>query len=131
MIDGLCPDCGGPLVVIECHDSIHHGKVKCSQCGKFIKWTKKPENESKRTRTSIYDHKTAHITHCGLCGRERHEINSRETIELHHSIPLEEGGPDELDNISWLCTACHKHAHWIRDYFYIHLNLKLDQEGKR
>jgi len=48
-------------------------------------------------------------------------INNKETFELHHSIPLEEDGEDKMDNIIFLCTACHKQAHWIRTYFYKYL----------
>jgi 5-methylcytosine-specific restriction endonuclease McrA len=123
----LCKWCGGELDFHELFDSIHHGKLICSLCGRFHKWVKKPENNGKRTRTSIYDHMTPNVSHCGVCGRKRSELNVRETIELHHSIPLEEGGADEMDNIIWACTACHKHAHWVRDYFYIHLNIKFEK----
>jgi len=109
------------LIFVETPDLKHYGKIKCSQCGKWYRWVGKPENEGKRTRTSKFDGLTDSVDHCGLCGRKRFEINNKETFELHHSIPLEEEGKDKLDNIMWLCTACHRLAHWIRTYFYKHL----------
>ena len=121
MDDKRCLICGGLLIFIETPDKKHYGKIKCAQCGAWVKWVKKPENEDKRTKTSKHDGLTESADRCGLCGRKRFELNNKETFELHHSIPLEEDGEDKMDNIVFLCTACHRQAHWIRTYFYKHL----------
>lgn len=39
---------------------------------------------------------------CQLC------MGCKTNIEAHHTIPLEEGGKDELNNLITLCEPCHK-----------------------
>lgn len=41
---------------------------------------------------------------CGKCGAEPPVV----TLELDHIVPHSEGGEDALENVQWLCTACHK-----------------------
>ena len=38
-------------------------------------------------------------------------INSHTYFEVHHRIPLYQGGNSQLDNLVVLCTGCHKEAH--------------------
>lgn len=42
---------------------------------------------------------------CAQCGAE--PMVGHAGLELDHIIPAAEGGGDELDNLQWLCPACH------------------------
>jgi len=35
-------------------------------------------------------------------------------LQIHHTIPLSQGGPDHVDNLEALCHACHTKAHAYR-----------------
>jgi hypothetical protein len=41
---------------------------------------------------------------CAICGFDWR-------VQGHHIIPLDQGGPDTLDNIITLCKGCHKSVH--------------------
>ena len=45
---------------------------------------------------------------CVQCG---HVGRSSRDVEADHIIPLEEGGPDSLENIQTLCVPCHLKKH--------------------
>ena len=45
---------------------------------------------------------------CVNCG-------STETLEMHHVIPLSQGGTNHLDNLQTLCNPCHATTHTITD----------------
>lgn len=36
-------------------------------------------------------------------------------LEVHHVVPLSEGGPDEISNTVALCPNCHRKAHFARE----------------
>lgn len=42
---------------------------------------------------------------CAQCGAEL--VTGRGGLELDHIVPVAEGGTDGLDNLQWLCSACH------------------------
>lgn len=44
------------------------------------------------------------------------------TLEIHHKIPVSEGGSDTPENILVLCTADHKMVHHQRTYLNKHLS---------
>lgn len=43
---------------------------------------------------------------CQVCGMGAHEI-----LEIHHVLPLSEGGDNDLYNLSLLCPNCHRAIH--------------------
>ena len=51
---------------------------------------------------------------------------SKDKLDVHHVIPVEEGGTDDQDNLICLCRHCHKVIHagnryynnMLRDYLY-------------
>ena len=45
---------------------------------------------------------------CTACGRMPNSIRD---LQAHHVVPLVQGGPDTLDNLTTLCTDCHSEAH--------------------
>ena len=44
---------------------------------------------------------------CVLCGLEGY-------VELHHIIPISEGGTHDIENLQLLCDTCHRKTHGIR-----------------
>ena len=45
---------------------------------------------------------------CPICGEH---IHNGESLHLHHIIPINKGGTEELKNLTWMHEACHKIAH--------------------
>lgn len=92
----------------------HYAKLTCWQCGLFIKWLPKPENE-KRNRRKV-KRLMPEIEYCQLCLRTRDELDGTATIEEHHVLEVNEY--PELDNERenrWVvCTRCHGLIHNLR-----------------
>jgi hypothetical protein len=67
---------------------------------------------------------------CEWCSKEApfKKANGRLFLEVHHAIPLGEGGPDTVDNAFALCPNCHREAHYGANKDKIRQGLK---EGKR
>ena len=101
------------------HDSPHYAKAACPICAQYIGWVGKPENNDKRTKSSRFTPANCNISYCEICGRT--QFGSKEILEAHHKIPIQEGGLDERDNILFVCTACHKMCHFLRLYLSKHL----------
>ena len=69
---------------------------------------------------------------CALCGWN--EL----PCEVHHIIPREEGGTDDLDNLIYVCPNCHRILHldksrytleYLKEHSIIHYK-KIKKEGK-
>jgi len=45
---------------------------------------------------------------CPLCGEP---LFNDEEIDVHHIVPVAEGGTDDMENLQHLHTACHKQVH--------------------
>lgn len=111
-------------ILVLTPNSVHHGKLICKNCGTFMGFKKKPENENIRTKTSKYT--TEDIikyygyekTFCFFCGRT--QLGLSETFEREHIKELKDGGSDQLNNLQILCTACHKLKLWTRTYLNKH-----------
>ena len=113
---GLC-ECGGDLELIRTPQFKHYGKIVCIKCGKFIKWEPNPNKDDRRETTKQKVMKD----YCELCLRKHAQLGVKESLEVHHIIPLTDGGKDELDNILVACTACHREIHWLQLYLNKHL----------
>ena len=64
------------------------------------------ENGNSRTSTGAWKKIRQQAKHqlpyeCAHCG-------DGEPLELDHIVNHKRGGTDELDNLQWLCQACHK-----------------------
>jgi 5-methylcytosine-specific restriction endonuclease McrA len=108
-------------VEIQPEKSIHYAKAVCPDCGGLIQWLKKPSNEGIRTKTSRFSLSSLNHEYCEICGRHFGSLGNRETLEIHHKIPVEEEGHDELTNLLVLCTPCHRMCHFLRKYLNHHL----------
>ncbi len=63
---------------------------------------------------------------CEHCKREAPFLRDNDNspyLEVHHKIPLAEGGNDTVDNAIALCPNCHRHAHYGESTYNI-LKLK-------
>lgn len=109
-------------VVIETPQFKHYAKTVCPICKRQIDWLPKPENEGQRTKASKYTPEKIGIEYCELCGRTREKIGNNESLEIHHKIPINEGGKDIRENVLVLCTPCHRMAHFLRTYLHHHLD---------
>lgn len=54
---------------------------------------------------------------CEKCGKDdMFEVRKNvKYLEIHHLIPLSEGGADTLDNVCALCANCHRELHYSKD----------------
>lgn len=52
--------------------------------------------------------------HCELCGTDKTFLteNNRKYFEVHHLIPLSQGGADTIMNTVCLCANCHREIHY-------------------
>jgi 5-methylcytosine-specific restriction enzyme A len=50
---------------------------------------------------------------CQLCSMPApfRDHNGEPYLEIHHIVPLEEGGPDTIENVAALCPNCHRKMH--------------------
>lgn len=49
---------------------------------------------------------------CEIC-----KFDLTELLEIHHILPLQQGGDNSLDNISYLCPNCHRIIHEFISHF--------------
>lgn len=54
---------------------------------------------------------------CELCGRPApfRDINGEPFLEVHHIVPLSEGGADSTSNTAALCPNCHRAVHYANE----------------
>jgi 5-methylcytosine-specific restriction protein A len=43
------------------------------------------------------------------------DLNEEPFLEVHHIIPLSEGGTDDLKNTAALCPNCHRAVHYANN----------------
>lgn len=122
-----CFICGTNLIFSETPNTIHHGRLDCPNCKVFRGWSKKPENEGQRTKSSKYSleqimkfHNFNDEEFCFFCLRLRKQLGEYETITIDHIKELDKDGKDELGNLQILCSSCHKLKNWARLYMNWH-----------
>jgi 5-methylcytosine-specific restriction endonuclease McrA len=51
--------------------------------------------------------------HCQLCGGEApfKDKNGDPYLEIHHAVPIRDGGSDSAENLIALCPNCHRKIH--------------------
>jgi len=69
---------------------------------------------------------------CGYCGVAAPfaRPNGQPYLEVHHVLPLSEGGPDTVDNAIALCPNCHRRAHHGSDRRDVRRSLLRAIEGR-
>jgi hypothetical protein len=67
---------------------------------------------SKRNRSLTSNLKRLYDYSCQVCGRKIYDHNKKEyNIDVHHVIPLGNGGDDNYDNMIVVCKLCHTYIH--------------------
>lgn len=107
-------------IVTVLNEGPHHARENCVLCGRFVAFSKKPENGEKRGKNK-YLPKDLGINYCQMCLRPENRLGSRGILESHHVIEISSGGPDLPENIWVICTSCHKLINHQRTYLNIHL----------
>ena len=89
----------------------HAGRLNCGQCGEFVMWLRKPENEKKRR--SNRKHRAywlalmGGVLYCAMCGI-REDGGYRVAFEIDHMWAVEDGGPEQDARYTMpLCRTCH------------------------
>ena len=96
---------------------MHYSKTTCADCGCFIGWGKKPENEDKRTdNNKKWRGMWAELGRykCGWCSITQEILKMECQWHCDHITPLSEGGKDEFKNTQMLCKFCHVDKHQKR-----------------
>lgn len=129
--------------VRRCHHCEHEGKpvsankfnevhgyaFQCEKCGKFLTWGGKNKAivvDGERQRSTQWTAKRLNVEFCQMCLRNQNTLGTRETLEAHHVVPIETGGPDSPENIWIVCTPCHKQIHFMRIYLNEHQQRHVD-----
>ena len=106
------------------HD-VHGYKVYCEACHTWLGWGGKAKrivaDDGERLISSKWTAKRLQIETCQCCLRSIDRLGDNENLEIHHVVPVKDGGADTLDNIWVLCTTCHKEVHHRRVYFNGHM----------
>lgn len=55
---------------------------------------------------------------CLICLRIQKWLPEGEFIEAHHIVEPQYGGGEDLMNLMWLCTTCHRLVHKVRREVY-------------
>lgn len=94
---------------LETPGSMHYARFICSECGTFLGWAPKPENEDKRRDGNNRWRKMwgEKGFRCGICGATKEEFPGSGQWQLDHIIQLEAGGQDNFSNTMILCVFCH------------------------
>lgn len=103
---------------------IHGYKLYCMDCGTFVGWSgakKEIVRDGERKFSSQWTPKKMGLDYCQICLRHHTSLGLTERIEIHHIIPVKEGGEDTRENIMCLCTFCHRLVHQQRTYIRDHL----------
>jgi len=113
-----CRYCGSSnLVQEETPHTQHHAKEVCGACGRFRRWIPKPESVGTRRPAN---HRKLLVRYsrgfCELCLRKKLELPPGLDLEGHHIIEYQHGGSDERENVSILCSRCHRLTHVLRNF---------------
>jgi 5-methylcytosine-specific restriction endonuclease McrA len=116
-----CRHCGdqGPHTVDLTTSGVHHAKVTCGGCNRFLRWLPKPESDpTKYRRPTSHTNLVADYGqgYCEMCLRKKEDLPPKQTLEAQHVLEFKDGGSNERENIWIVCTACHRMIHWIRTY---------------
>jgi len=97
----------------------------------WVDW-QRPTYAQGGTRTDVHEHMDSLVKPMSYPARERDKVrflalrrdkyscqychatkgqNSKTRLHVHHIVPKEHGGTDQLDNLVTLCSQCHYEAH--------------------
>lgn len=120
--DHPCPKCGVVSPFTPRADTPHYGEIRCPEHGHA--WIRRPCEDKKPKRKTNSD--LIGMIHemgqgfCWFCLRQKDLLASLKPatrLEVHHIVPVAEGGKDEPRNLLLLCTECHAEVHRRREAF--------------
>lgn len=117
----LCKTCRvkvSPLVTPR-PDTPHAAELRCPLCEGFHSWLPKPKNEGKRPKNK-HTPGSLGIEYCQMCMRPKSRLGTHEVLVSHHVEEIQNGGPDEPENIWVVCQVCHALIHHQRTYLNQH-----------
>ena len=121
-VDYPCPKCGFVSPFVPRADTPHFGEIRCPVHGHS--WIRRPREDGKPKRKAntalIGSLNSMTQDFCWLCSRHKDLLASLKPatrLEVHHIVPVAEGGSDEPHNLILLCTECHAEAHRRREAF--------------
>jgi len=113
-----CPACqkdGPALVSYDVGNGPAHAKLISECCGRYLKWLRKPKEGANGKRKSVpRDERfgTSLRYVCEFCLRtEEHLESVGSRLEVHHVIPIKDGGSDDVSNLRVYCIQCHRQCH--------------------
>jgi hypothetical protein len=113
-----CPACqkdGSALVSYDVGNGPAYAKLISPCCGRYLKWLPKPTEDNQEKRKSIPRDERFGTTLryvCEFCLRtEEHLKAVKSRLEVHHVIPVEDGGSDDVSNLRVYCIQCHRQCH--------------------
>lgn len=125
----------GPHVVEVQTTGVHHAKVECAKCRRFLRWLSKPDSDpTKYKRPQTHRDLVSKFSNgfCEMCLRDKNELPKGQTLEAQHVIEFQDGGSEKRENIWIVCTACHRIIHWLRTYVgKNNITLKNQVSGQR
>ena len=92
------PKFGKKFCTNKCY-SYHNNKMKYKKRSEHNKATQSTYRE---IILSYFDYT------CYICGHKSKELND---LEIHHKIPLSNGGRNHILNVVCICLRCHKDIH--------------------
>jgi hypothetical protein len=117
-----CPKCGIVSPFIPGTNTPHYGAIRCPEHGHT--WIRRPAEEKPPRRKGstglIGTLPKMQQDFCWFCLRRKEVLRSLKPaigFEVHHIIPVEDGGTDERQNIILLCRECHLEVHRRQEAF--------------
>lgn len=124
MLPSKCPHCGSDQVYQTAMPTgVHHARIDCGKCRRFIGWVRKPENEKTKHREKDQKTLLSKYSHgfCEMCGILDEYVPNNECLVAHHVNEYGNNGNTERENIWILCSRCHALVHHERTYVSKHL----------
>ena len=95
----------------------HYGKEVCMACRRFLRWIPKPDQERVKRPAAHTDLVRKYSRgFCEMCGKQEADLPGRQTLEANHIVEFQEGGDHGRENVSIVCTRCHKLIHLLRTW---------------
>jgi len=121
-----CRKCGKKVepVTKNITNKMHGFKLFCPFCDSVVGWgglNKSIIKNGQREKSSRWNAHRLNIYECQICRRKKEHLGERETLEVHHVLPVQHGGEDVPGNIWVVCTSCHKLIHHQQTYHNDHL----------
>lgn len=113
-----CRYCQSENLTVELTPNLpHYGKEVCLSCNRHLRWIPKPEQDRVKRPAAHTDLVRKYSRgFCEMCGKMEADLPDRQTLEANHIIEFQDGGDPGRENVSIICTRCHKLIHLLRTW---------------